>query len=274
MQLGLQKPGPAVKWLLIINIGVFFVQIFMGRQMSALFAAVPYYWWQPWRYITFQFLHSTQNPMHLGFNMIGLYFLGMYLERSWGAKRFLRFYLICGVVAGLTHVGLSQLLAHNSRIPLVGASGGVFAVVIACAILFPHIRVIVLLFPMSIRAAAILFFAMSSVGVLMGVRNALAGDNISGGISHAAHFGGAIAGAIWIWLLPRVGEAHRQRWEKRTEGAWKKGMQQRQVEQEKIDRILDKIQREGLNSLSSKEREMLRDATRNQRSEDRKAPRL
>ena len=271
LQLGLPKPGRVVKWLLIINIAVFLVQIFRPEWMG-VFAVVPAYWWQIWRYLTFQFLHGF--PMHLGFNMLGLYFLGMVLERSWGSKSFLRFYLICGAAAGLAHVLLSLVFRADLRIPLVGASGGVFAVLVACAILFPHIRVIVFLFPMSIRAAALLFLGIAVIGILMSVRSALAGGGESGGIAHMAHLGGAIAGAFWIWVLPRMRGSLRGTRAKLNQGAWERKMGKRRTEQGEIDRILDKIQREGLNSLSRKERSRLREATRTQHEDERDLHRL
>ncbi len=272
MQLGLPKPGRVVKWLLIINIAVFLMEIFLGRYMIAAFAVIAADWWQIWRYVTFQFLHAS--PMHLGFNMLGLYFLGMYMERSWGEKRFLRFYLICGAFAGLAHVLLSLIFASGTFIPLLGASGGVYAVVVACAILFPQIRVIVLFFPMSIRAAAILFLGIAVVSILMGIRSAMEGGALSGGISHVAHLGGAVAAATWIWIVPRLSGTLRQSRQRLNRGAWERKMQKSRYEQAEIDRILDKIREEGLDSLSRRERDKLKDATHKQRNEDKDLYRL
>jgi membrane associated rhomboid family serine protease len=267
LQLGLPKPGKAVKWLLIINVSVFFLQLFMDDWFVRRFAAVPMLWWQPWRYLTFQFLHGS--PMHLAFNMIGLYFLGMILEQSWGTRRFLRFYLICGVVAGLSHVVLSLMISSNWRVPLLGASGGVFAVVAACAILFPHIRVIVFLFPMSIRAAALLFLGIALVGVLMEIRAAVDGSPSAGGVAHMAHLGGAAAAVIWVLALPRLQSRVDSRRERVSQGAWNRKMNKQRQAQMEIDRILDKIRLHGLDSMTRKERKTLRDATAEQRKEER-----
>ncbi|MBN1942592.1 MAG: rhomboid family intramembrane serine protease, partial [Phycisphaerae bacterium] len=160
MRMGLPKPTPAVLWLLIANVAMFILQQLIPSLTVSL-AAVPVLWWQPWRYITFQFLHG--GPWHLVMNMIGLYFLGMYLERAWGTKRFLVFYLTCGVIAGLTNVALTFLFHQSPYILLLGASGGVLAVLAACAILFPHIQLILMFFPVPIRFAAILLIVISAL---------------------------------------------------------------------------------------------------------------
>jgi len=264
---GLRKPPSAVKVLLIANVAAFVVQIIGGGSVASLFWLLAGDWWQIWRYITFQFLHG--GPLHLGFNMLCLYFFGSTLERTWGSKRFVTFYLTCGVVAGLAHVLLSYALgADPTRTPLLGASGGVYATLIACAILFPQMRVIYIFIPMSIRTLALLLLGMGVLGVMMNVREALVEGELSGGIAHVAHLGGAVAAAFWIWVLPRAkGEIARGR-AGRAAGAWRRKMARRQGEQEQIDRILDKIKQQGLNSLSRSEKDKLRQATRRQQGEE------
>lgn len=268
MQLGLPKPGPAIKWLLIINVSVFFLQLFLNDLLVGLFAAVPMLWWQPWRYLTFQFLHSVSNLIHLAFNMMGLYFLGMTLEQSWGTRRFLRFYLVCGAVAGASHVILSLFIPSYWDVPLLGASGGVYAIVVACAILFPHIRVIVFLFPMSIRAAALLFLGVAIFGMRNEILAAMEGNASAGGVSNIAHLGGAAAAVIGILVLPRLRGRMDNRRERSSQGAWQRKMNKQRQAQAEIDRILDKIRLHGLDSMTRKERKTLRDATAEQRREE------
>ena len=251
---GMPKPPPAVKWLLIANLVLFFAGLF--RPVHAWLAVVPARWWELWRFVTFQFLHG--GPMHLVFNMIALYFLGTILERSWGTRRFVRFYLICGVVAGLCHVALTAARGGNMGTPLIGASGGVYAVVIAGAILFPQIRVFVFLFPLPIRVAALLFVGVAVYGIL---------DPRSGGISHAAHLGGAAAGAFWIWMLPKIQESTHEARARHGEGAWKRKIERKAEEQAEVDRILDKIRQRGIQSLSNREKRTLQTATRKQRED-------
>ena len=149
MSMGLPKPGPAVGGLLIANLIMFIIQQ-ISPEVNNWLTVIPALWWEVWRYITFQFLHA--NVIHILFNMLGLYFLGNYLERSWGPKRFMRFYLICGAFAGFTHVALTFLFEQNPNIPLLGASGGVYAVIMACAILFPGIRLLLMFFPVPVEA--------------------------------------------------------------------------------------------------------------------------
>ena len=271
---GLPKPGLGVKWLLIINVIVFFGQLISGDLrtnttgfLTRWLAAVPADYWQGWRYLTFQFLHG--GLFHLLFNMLGLYFLGTHLERSWGTKRFLRFYLICGAVAGLAHVGLMQLFgnAMEQNTPLIGASGGVYAVILACAILFPQIRLILLFFPVPIRLAATLFFVIAAVQILIGIQE----GQFAGTVSHAAHFGGMLAGGVWVWLLPRVHQAARESKPKRQHGAWQRKLRKQQQLEAEVDRILEKIRHDGIGALSAKEKRTLKEATARQRREDQKS---
>jgi membrane associated rhomboid family serine protease len=253
--MGLPKPQKGVATLLIINIATFVIQQ-IWPPLTDAFSAVAVEWWQIWRLVTFQFLHA--DPFHLLFNMIGLYFLGMYLERAWGTGRFLRFYLACGAVAGLSHFVL-MYLNGSVQVGLIGASGGVYAVIAACAILFPQIRLIVLFFPMPIRTAAVLFLAISGLSLLSGG---------GGAISHAAHFGGMIAGGLWVLAGPKLADIKVDTQQRVQEGAWKKKMEAEAREQEEIDRILRKIQQEGLDSLTSREQRTLKDATDKQRQRD------
>ena len=108
--------------------------------------------------MTFQFLHDPTSLWHIGLNMLGLYMFGTPLERHWGTKKFLRFYLSCGVAAGVAYVAIGAALGNASWIPLIGASGGVYGILLACAVLFPTFRVILFIFPVPIRLAAILIF--------------------------------------------------------------------------------------------------------------------
>ncbi len=268
--LGMPKPQKGVGTLLIINFGVFVLQAITrdvgnpagyGR-ITDLFGAIASDWWQVWRLITFQFLHG--GVMHLVFNMIGLYFLGMYLERAWGTARFVRFYLACGAVSGLSHYVL-MAINGTTGVPLVGASGGVFATIAACAILFPQIKLILLFFPVPIRLAALLFFVIAGLNLLTGG---------GGAISHAAHFGGMIAGGLWVLAGPAIADIKVETKQRVQEGAWKRKMEAEAKDHEEIDAILQKIQREGIGSLTSKEKRTLQQATEKQRQRDRKINKL
>ena len=200
--------------------------------------------------------------------MLGLYMLGTPLERHWGPKRFLRFYLSCGVFAGIAYAAvMATLVSPSSIVPIVGASGGVFAILLACAVLFPQFRLIFFLFPLPIRFAAVLVFG----GMILLVATSLSSGTQSPGFwSDVAHLGGAIAGAFWIWVLPKMqGGVSKQRL-RMNQGAWQKRLERQRREQEDIDRILDKIRQHGLNSISKAERDKLQQATKAQQDEERR----
>jgi len=258
---GMPRLTKAVKYLLIVNVAVFIAQLVLlaaNLDLSRAFGATVWGWWQVWRYVTFQFLHSPNSLLHLGLNMLGLYMLGTPLEQQWGARRFLAFYLSCGAFAGLAYVVMAATLSLPRNIPLVGASGGVYAIVLACAVLFPHFRLIFYLFPVPIRLAAVIIFG----GMALVVLGSLSSGQVGPGFwSDVAHLGGAVAGAFWIWGVPRIaGRVYKQRL-KFSQGAWQRRLDGRRREQEEMDRILDKIRQEGLNSLTGSERSKLRDAT-------------
>jgi len=270
---GMPRPGRVVGRLLIINILVFFVgTIFLrtpqgGRRLPDWFAVIPDQSWQIWRYVTFQFLHGGVG--HLFFNMLALYFLGMLLEQAWGGRRFLVFYLGCGVVAGLAHVVMTPILNQPAYVRLVGASGGVYGVLLACAVMFPQIRVFIyFLFPVPIRVVAAVFLGIAVFNVVQGIRVAMAGGMLSGGISHPAHLGGAAAAAVYIWIWPALQQRFRLPRRAGGAGRWDKKLRQRRRTEEQVDRILDKIRRRGLGSLNWSERRTLRKASRQQADEE------
>ncbi len=261
---GMPKPSRAVKYLLIINLVVFVVQIFLDRPrvgwpagiISGLFGVTVGDFWQVWQYVTCQFLHA--DPWHILLNMIGLYFLGSPLEKRWGSKRFLWFYLSCGVVAGTAYVVIGALGGVPPHRPIIGASGGVYGLVLAAAILFPNFRILLLFFPVPIRLAAILLFG----GMILMVMQAAAAGHVETAMSDVAHLGGAVAAAVWIWGVPRVSVKRRRQGGPSRPGTWQKKVQKRREIQRKVDGILDKIHNEGMDSLTRKEKKILRQASR------------
>ena len=135
---------------------------------------------------------------------------------------------------------------------LVGASGGVLGLLAACAVLFPRIQVILILFPMQIRTAAILFAVMFMLIVLTG------GENAGG---HLCHLGGMATGYLWV-----MGKAHfGQMGIKLQKGTWEKKQQKRAQLQYEVDRILAKVHQEGIHSLTRKEKQILQKATEDQK---------
>ncbi len=271
---GLPKPTPVVRRLLLINLVVFVLQLvarFAFRlELSDYLGATVAAWYEAWRYLTMQFLHSTYSIWHIGLNMLGLYMFGTALEGLWGPRRFLGFYLTCGAVAGATYVGAGMALAVNPNVPIIGASGGVYGLLLASAVLMPHFRVILFIFPVPIRLAAALIFGGAILSILTSVQHGV----FAGGFwSEVAHLGGAVTAALWMagshyGLGGRLVSGARIR-NRIRKGAWEKKMKAQAEERAEVDRILQKIHDEGINSLTRREKKLLQDATRHQQQEER-----
>ncbi len=255
MRLGFPSITPVVKWLLIINVSVFLIDtIFSSREGTgitflqayfALIPATPMLTLQLWRLITYQFLHSGFN--HILFNMLGLFFLGPSLERQWGGKKFLTFYLSCGVAGGVFYI-LLVMSGFLSAGPMIGASGAILGVLTACAILFPHFVVFIIIFPVPIRVAAIILMGIAFYAVLSKGANA-------GG--EACHFAGIAVGAIYVlsdsWRTALKLRFKASKWEKYIES-------ERRLRLE-VDRILKKVHDNGIQSLTASEKRILKKAT-------------
>jgi membrane associated rhomboid family serine protease len=227
VRVGLPRPARAALYLLILNLVAFVGQILLPDpaagvdRLSQWCGVTVGSFWQPWRYVTFQFLHGGIG--HIFLNMLVLYMFGSVLERHWGSRRFVTFYLSCGAVAGLTYVVIGAIRGLGAEVPLIGASGGGYAILLACAVLFPHMRIIFFVFPMSMRTAALIIFAIAILSVLGGARAA------SGAFwSHVAHLGGAGMAAVWLWVVPNVRGLRRRTTTRINRGAWQRKLQNRQ----------------------------------------------
>jgi len=259
MRLAFPQLTPAVKWLLIINVVVYFAQISGGDTLLKKWLSVyPASLWltlQLWRLVTYQFLHG--NVLHILFNMLGLFFLGPTLEHHWGSRKFLIFYLGCGVVGGLVYPILLALriISPHPILPLIGASGAILGMLAACAIMFPHFVVFIIFFPVPIRVAAIICIFIA-VAIILG-----RGSNAGG---EAAHLGGMAAGAIYVFS---------QSWRTKLElkmrtGRWERKMAAQRKLQVELDRILQKVHDSGIHSLTHREKRVLKKATKAQQMRD------
>ncbi|MEM9372075.1 MAG: rhomboid family intramembrane serine protease [Planctomycetota bacterium] len=227
---------------------------------------------QVWRLVTFQFLHSPDTIFHILFNMFGMWVFGPMVENALGRKRYLAFYLTCGIGGGLLYlllnlIGLIGLnlpgaLDVSNATPLVGASAGVFGVIVACAYIAPEARVQLLFPPIPLKMK---WMAYGYVG--LAVFNLLTGGSNAGG--DAAHIGGAIAGFFFIRnphhlvdffdvfndSRPKSGDAARGRRSRPPRKA-------RAASSDEVDRILDKVSRKGIQSLTAREKKILEKASR------------
>lgn len=251
---------PVVKWLLILNLGIYFADLlffdFAIREFGAFSIASAMYGGRIWEFVTFQFIHGSVG--HVLFNSIGLFFFGPWMERWWGAKRFLGFYLASGVGGAaffvlLAYTGILPRVSEDSL--LVGASAGIYGILVGVAMIAPSMRVS-LLFPpvtLTMRQLALILMAFAVGSIVFQF-----GGNEGG---EAGHLGGAIVG----FLLMRHAMAG---------GSSKPGFRRRKARpniepkirprtavdlrgQDEIDEILDKISRDGFQSLTDEEKDLL-----------------
>lgn len=288
---GFQFFPPVIKWLLISNAAVFVLVGVGGRMftfdMMPLEIVFNYYFglmplghgFYPWQLLTYQFMHA--NFTHLLYNMFGLWMFGMEVEHVWGSRRFLGFYLLCGVAAGISQLILAPLLEPTSvisvtgaGIPTVGASGAVYAVLVAFAMLFPD-RYIYLYFLLPIKAKYFIF-GMVALGVM-----SIGGESA---VANLAHLGGAAAGFVYVIYLSRhypfqgvvekLGWWMNSRRKRRDEEPYHEPVDakvfdinerpktEQELYQMKIDEILDKISRGGYQSLDEEEKKILFEASK------------
>lgn len=223
---------PIVKNLIIINVLVFLAQVTIGKQYDlteriSLYPILsqgmkeivmnspqlqPYYGFQPYQVATHMFAHSPSMIFHIFFNMFGLWMFGKILENVWGGKRFLLFYLICGVGAAACHLLISSIRCEQlfeafqaqdmARIrdlsgavsPALGASGAVMGIFVAFGYLFPNTELYLMFIPIPIKAKWAMI-GLAAIDLFGGVAN-ISGDNVA----HFAHLGGALTGFILVLI--------------------------------------------------------------------------
>jgi membrane associated rhomboid family serine protease len=209
---------PVVKNLIIVNALVWLAQITLGRYfpIEDLFALhdVHSTLFRPHQLITHLFMHDPSGPFHIFFNMFALWMFGKTLENVWGSKRFLIFYVLCGLGAACMHLGvlyyengklleqfamldpanrdmLNEQVIQKINEATLGASGAVFGCLAAFGYLFPNTYVYLYFFvPIKVKWFVI---GYAAVELWSGIRNA-AGDNVA----HFAHLGGALVGLILV----------------------------------------------------------------------------
>lgn len=255
---------PVVKWLLLINIGVFFIDMFAGNpflQFGVFTIQTALFEYRAWELVTFQFLHDSLG--HLLFNMIGLYFFGPWMERWWGSRKFLWFYLSCGAAgaAFFTLLTFLNVLPNGLNSGLIGASAGIYGIFIGVAVIAPDLRV-ALLFPpieLSMRQLAIALLVIATGAILLSL-----GGNEGG---EAGHLGGAILGYFLVrypGILRKGAGPRMPRARRPFESKLRPRSDLLNQSDDAVDLILDKISREGFQSLTDAEREILRKASERQ----------
>ena len=182
---------PITRALILINIGVYLLELLAPNVMLGLFALWPLNsgLFRIWQLITYGFLHDPRNVAHIFLNMFALFMFGRGLEMYWGGRRFLIYYLICVLSAAVTQLLVEG--ASGGTEPVLGASGGVFGVLLAFAWYFPRQRLIVL--PIPIPVPAWLFV---TIYALIELFSGLTRTQQS--VAHFAHLGGMLGGALCI----------------------------------------------------------------------------
>jgi membrane associated rhomboid family serine protease len=180
---------PATRGLILANVVVFLVQLLAWDKMLGLFALWPLGsgLFHVWQLITYAFLHG--NLPHIFLNMFALFMFGSGLESYWGARRFLIYYFVCVLAAAVTQLLVEG--ASSGAEPVLGASGGIFGVLLAFAWYFPRQRLIVL--PIPIPVPAWLFV---TIYALIELFSGL--TRTQQGVAHFAHLGGMAGGALCI----------------------------------------------------------------------------
>lgn len=237
---------PVVRALLVANIGVFFLQStvpMLGRALAfvPVLALI-----RPWTLVTYMFLHG--GLMHLAFNMIALFFFGPRVEARIGSRPFTILYFLSGITGAL----LSLALAPGAAV--IGASAGVFGVMLAFAHFWPHERIYIWgVLPVPARILVIATTVLALWGGFGGGQS---------NVAHFAHLGGYVGAFFYLLWLGRGRRSFRKKVESappeatRRVAAWKSIDMSRihEVNRDEVNRILDKISAQGIGSLTPQER--------------------
>jgi membrane associated rhomboid family serine protease len=238
--------------LILINLVIWGLITVSGTDwlFYPIFGLVPKLVWSRlmiWQPFTYMFLHGSF--WHVALNMFVLWMFGSELEREWGGSAFLRYYFITGIGAGL----VTMLLSLSSTIPVIGASGAIYGVLLAYGLAYPNRYVyLYFMFPVKVK-----YF----VGFLV-IMAFLASFGTSTGVSHLTHLSGMVIGGIylksgwrgkWHQLSRRVSGIRQQYQDRRDSTERHEDDQMRH----QVDKILDKINTEGFSSLTKDEQDIL-----------------
>lgn len=279
-----------MKFLLISTTGVFLLQLFLQLGLRVgnvylydvffrFFALFPLgQGFLVWQLVTYLFLHG--GFLHIFFNLLALWFFGVELENVWGTRRFLTYYFLCGIGAGLSNLLLTPLFTIPA--PTIGASGAIYGILLAFGMLFPNAPVFIyFLFPIKAKYFVAIFIGIELIYGVSGTEN---------GVAHFAHLGGALVGFIYLLMyrksIPAFGRMKDSlrrtsvgiQQKMRTRKAYSNNKiisdayfedvkrtnipNERKLDQEKLDEILDKISASGYDSLTEDEKKVLFNASK------------
>lgn len=253
---------PMSRWvlrLMIANFAVFLlmaVRIVPAGAIEWLGFMMPGFITRPWSVVTYMFVHG--GFMHLFMNMLALFFFGPPLERKWGSRFFLRFYLVTGLGAAAFSVLLYSLTGPTL---MVGASGAIFGLLVAFALNWPDAKIFLyFVFPVPAKWFVAGLGALTLLSTVQGSTD---------GVAHWAHLGGLVTGFVYLRYGERIGRfAHRALYKERQAPKPPpppSPRRRRRVDGDsldEVDRILDKIRADGMDSLSARERAFLDEVSR------------
>lgn len=208
MTLGFPPFTKAVKWLIGLNAGIYLLVVFLGviapqlaNLIYVVFGLIPMqvvHGWV-WQLLTYSFVHA--GLLHLLFNMLALWMFGSQFEMDWGRRQFLEYFFFCVIGAAVVTVGVSftGALGMSPLVPTVGASAGIYGLLIAFGVLYGERELFLFPLPFLIKAKY-----MVAVWVFIALVGAL---QSSGGVNNLAHLAGLVLGYAYIKFLPRRGLA-------------------------------------------------------------------
>jgi membrane associated rhomboid family serine protease len=269
-RIGFPRPTPAIGRLMAINIAVFVLNLVLGGRLSGGMGSGPWfgvsrellfegYGLGLLRLLTYQFTHSFADPMHLIWNLLGLWFFGRIAEERLGRLGTYKLYLTGGLAGALFHIGMYALL-RGVDVPVVGASGACYALFLYAVCVAPRTEVILFFFPVQLLFLGVLFLGLALYSLVLELTHGM-----SGGVSDSAHLGGALLG-LCAWKLdwfrnqkpwqeePGLLDGVRAKWQQKRADAEARDAAALQAE---MDRILAKVHAEGLTSLTQEERAVL-----------------
>lgn len=234
-----------LKWLLIVNIVVFLIAK-VPQVNSFIYSELALHanTFKPWQCFSYMFVHF--DLMHLFFNLLGLFFFGPNVEQSFGSNNFIKYYLLCGC-GGAFAAYLMNLFTPIP--PTIGASGAIFGIYYACYRFFPDAIVhVYFLFPIKLKYLLLLLFLFSFLALF----------DTGSDVAHFAHLGGLLTGvayfrysdSLYIWM------ENRRRKKIIVE-------EEKEIQiKDKVDQLLHKISKDGMDSLSSQEKAYLKKASK------------
>jgi len=250
---------PFVRKLLIWNVAIFAAMFILAANREAYASITNYLMLNPdqwfgsapflpvWQFVTYGFMHSVDDPMHILMNMLLLFFLGSMLEQMVGARKFAVTYFGAMFAGALLQLVITKVTGQGY--PTLGASGAVLGIVVAAAVLRPDAPMIFIIFPITLRTFALIIVGLDAFMILTELR-----DGRQSGTAHWVHLGGAIFGYFWAkkgWI--EVDFAAR--------AEAKKAQAQRQSlanDEKRLDELLARIKKDGIASLSEKEKTFLK----------------